>query len=532
MKTLTRNPAFSLRRLLRAVPLNDPRVRAAGCGAAALLLSAPGLDGRPLPMAAALLLALPPLPEGLCAFAGGALGSLLFWGWPGALEPLALSLLMLTAAALFRTELRAVSRLGPILAASLTALLGLVFLFDRGFSLPALVAYAAKPLLAAGTVLLCARLRSGQTPVRPRAASPAPPSGPALPLQELSGIFETLSRELSAPIPAAAQRSLADSYDAAAAQVCHLCSRQTQCWEERAQQTYEALCAAGGPILQRGCAVREDFPPEFRDACRHAEGFVTAVNQSLEAARSRHRVRSRLDEGRRVLAAQYLLLSRFLERLSAEPGQAPSQPRFAPEFAVSAACRPGSSVSGDRGASFRDRFGNFYVLLCDGMGSGPEASRESERAVRTLRGLLEAGVTPDAATALLNGFYALRGDGVFATVDLLRLSLASGEGVLYKWGAAPSYLKRGERVETLGTASPPPGLGADSETAPCQRELSLGGGETLIMVSDGAFCPQTAQRAARLPELSCRELTAALISALREQSEDDMTAVAVRLKAS
>ena len=40
------------------------------------------------------------------------------------------------------------------------------------------------------------------------------------------------------------------------------------------------------------------------------------------------------------------------------------------------------------------------------------------------------------------------------------MSLVSGEGFLLKWGAAPSYLRRAQRVVRLGAATLPPGLSA------------------------------------------------------------------------
>ena len=153
---------------------------------------------------------------------------------------------------------------------------------------------------------------------------------------------------------------------------------------------------------------------------------------------------------------------------------------------------------------------------------------ESDRAVRLLTAFLESGMEPDAALSLLNGFYVLRKQSAFATFDLLKLDLRTGAGSAYKWGAAPSYLLREGAIEEIGTAAPPPGLTAQSR-APGQYELSLREGETLVMVSDGAYGEETARRLQEFTQGSVRDLAACLI-AQDEEASDDRTAVVIRLK--
>lgn len=89
------------------------------------------------------------------------------------------------------------------------------------------------------------------------------------------------------------------------------------------------------------------------------------------------------------------------------------------------------------------------------MGSGPDANRESSLAVRLLEQFLQAGVEPRHALSTLSSALALRGEetGGFTTVDLLQVDLFSGEGQLFKLGAAPSYVKKGSAVQRL--SAPP-----------------------------------------------------------------------------
>ena len=389
---------------------------------------------------------------------------------------------------------------------------------------PLLCGVSAPPLLAAvvlgsaaGTLLPLPALGG-----RPAAQTP-PEAAQAQPMQKLAQAFSMMYRALCEPAPAPDAPGIAQVYDAAAETVCRLCVRCRICWQTQAEQTYRDLCAAAEPIWQRGLALREDFPAGFAGACCHMEGLLTAINQELDRSRVQRQLHNRRSESRRVLASQYLFLSRFLAH--PEGPEAAAQPAFRPEFAVSGRSRTG--VSGDRGASFQDRWGRFNVLLCDGMGAGEAAARQAGSAVRTLAALLEAGVAPDSALSLLNGCYILQEGSAFSTVDLLQLDLGSGEGVLYKWGAAPSYLKTGEKVQTLGAAAPPPGIGPDCR--PAQLPLSLGGGQTLIMLSDGAFGERALQRCAQFRGGGARELASYLVSGLPETPEDDLTAAVVRL---
>lgn len=560
-KTALRRAVEALRRAAVSRP-GRAVLALSAYGAAGFLLAALPLFGKPLPLAACLALCTGVWP-GFGAALGACGGYILLWGWELAMEPLALCLSALAGTALFRRT--PVSR--PLLAAGLSLAVGGLFLLDTGLSLGGLLRLS----LGAGMAALLPRLhRRAVERGEPGAslgagallllsgASLGGPVGPALAL----GAALALSELRALPLPAdavpamgelrafPAQRGvekalltmhgvlareepllqplqLAEVYDFAAEQVCRCCVGFSRCWEQNAEETYRDLCAAGDAILQRGAALREDLPERFTERCRHTAGFVTAVNQAMDAQLSRRREERRRSEGRRVAAGQYLALERLLTALSRpQPREAL---RYAPELAVGSACKPGGEVSGDRGATCKDRFGAFYVLLCDGMGTGAPARRESDRAARLLTAFLEAGMEADAALELVNGFFVLRRETAFATLDLLKLDLRTGSGVLYKWGAPPSYLRRGAEVETIGTATAPPGLDAERRV-PGQYALSLTEGETLVMVSDGAFGEETAQRLRIFAQGSVRDLASCLITLGEADAADDRTVVAVRLR--
>lgn len=501
-----------------------------------LCLAAVSVGGQALPLAACVLPCVLFFPEAIFAAVGCMAGYFLCWGLGGGLEQMALTVLLFTACGIFRDTLFSENEVFfPLLCSSLSAVLGIVFLFADGFSLGSIAMFVTKALLALAAPMafrkLLARGLRFSLPRRVRTET-APPDTSSQ-LRRVSRVFAMLHSELSDLPPVACQSEISGIYDYTAEQVCRMCVNNHLCWEQNAEATYHGLCQAAVPIMQRGTAVREDFPADFVQRCTHMEGFITAVNQELDASRYKRQLRSRLQEGRQILANQYLFLSRFLGRIADDVGKPPQgTAQYTAEFAVSSACRDGGTVSGDRGASFRDYRNHFYVILCDGMGSGSAACAESSKAVRTLTGLLESGVAPDTAMELLNGFYVLQENSVFSTVDLLQVNLQNGTAILFKWGASPSYLKTGDGVREIGTASPPPGFCVASEYTAEQMKLSLQSGETLVMVSDGAYGEETAQRIAGFRGSTSRELAQYLIAGAAANAQDDLTAAVIRLRPS
>ena len=199
---------------------------------------------------------------------------------------------------------------------------------------------------------------------------------------------------------------------------------------------------------------------------------------------------------------------------------------------VAARCRDGQTVSGDCGTWFKRSDGMLFVLLCDGMGSGAQAGRESGLAVRLLEQFLRARLEPMAALEVLCSALGMRTEeeGSFTTVDLLQVDLFSGEAAVYKLGAAPTYLKKNGVVRRLsGTAMP---AGTLQEQPDCIR-FQLEEGDCVVMVSDGVCAERGDSFVYRALEpfdgQNPRELAAELVGG--QGDGDDRTAVVLRLTA-
>ena len=199
---------------------------------------------------------------------------------------------------------------------------------------------------------------------------------------------------------------------------------------------------------------------------------------------------------------------------------------------VEAKQRNGQIVSGDCGTWFKRGDGMLFVLLCDGMGSGACAGRESGLAVRLLEQFLRARMEASAALEVLSSALAVRGEeeGGFTTVDLLQVDLFSGEAFIYKLGAAPTYVKKQGGVRRFaGTTMP---AGTLQEQPDCIR-LQLEEGDCVVMVSDGVCGERGDGWLCRALEEfdggSPRELAGALVP--EQEGGDDRTAVVLRLTA-
>ncbi len=346
------------------------------------------------------------------------------------------------------------------------------------------------------------------------------------PHEQAAAVLDALRQELPS-MPVREGKETEQIYDAVGERVCRTCTRYCYCWEKEGQKTCAELSAAATGILERGIAREEDFPKEFRNRCCAFPAFLGAVNGELEGMLYRRRYDSELRENRRILEQEYRLLAQFLrkERKSWEEG---GERRFTPQVSICSARKARERVCGDRSISFMAPDGSYYVILCDGMGTGEEAACLSSYAIRLLEKLLRSGLSPEASMTLLNGNMILRGTGTFSTVDLLRLDLHNGVAYVYKWGAAPSFWRDGDKICKIGSPMPPPGVGIGDGELPETFQLPMKNGQLLVLISDGAYCEETEEVVGAYRASSPRELAAILVSDM--EGEDDMTAIVVTLE--
>ena len=260
--------------------------------------------------------------------------------------------------------------------------------------------------------------------------------------------------------------------------------------------------------------------------CKKDNRLLQELRRGQEQLRSIRASRELQREYRSALVQQYQFFGEYLQDLSDDLGRRTKSAKPHYRVQVSLCANRPEADNGDRCQSFSVGLCCHYILLCDGMGTGSGAIEEARTAGSALKKLLTAGFPPEYALRSLNSLCALRGFAGAVTVDLAQLQLDTGKVLLYKWGAAPSYLLSRTGTEKIGTAGPPPGLSTQfRETV---DRLSLRRGEMLIMCSDGAGGEDALRCAFWDPGEQPGELAARILES-RSPQGDDATVAVVRL---
>lgn len=298
---------------------------------------------------------------------------------------------------------------------------------------------------------------------------------------------------------------------------------------ERATERACGTCSARNRCTQRLTLTLEHLEHPLEADCRKQGRLIPQLRFAQEQRRGLEANRKRLLEYRQALAQQYTFLGEYLRTL------ADGLPRKArhplPEFEAQTAARSRGKerANGDRCIAFSGIGCRYYVLLCDGMGTGLGAAQSGFTAAGLLRQMLAAGFPADHALESLNSLLALRGSAGEVTVDLAEVRLDTGVARIFKWGAAPSWLLTRRGAEKIGTATPPPGLSLEENRMTVEK-LSLRRGEVLILVSDGVDGEGIQHQSVLSPDAPPGELAAEILDRGCAGAEDDATVAVIRLR--
>ena len=297
------------------------------------------------------------------------------------------------------------------------------------------------------------------------------------------------------------------------------------------EQARKAAC--GGCPLRRTCAQQRTFSLELLENpleadCKKQSRLVPELRRARGQLRLLQADRKRQAEYRAAMAQQYRFLSMYLRNLSDRLPRRAEYPKAEFRVELSARSRSREAANGDRCFAFAGSDCRYFVVLCDGMGTGLGAAREGESAGKLLRKLLLAGFPAEHALKTLNSLLILRGSAGAVSVDLAEVSLETGIVRNYKWGAAPGWVLTRRGTEKIGKATPPPGIGMDP-AAVAEETLSLRRGEVLILVSDGVQEEVMARLPGSRADGPLGELATEILNQCTE-GEDDATAALIRLR--
>lgn len=128
--------------------------------------------------------------------------------------------------------------------------------------------------------------------------------------------------------------------------------------------------------------------------------------------------------------------------------------------------------------------GQQLIALSDGMGVGQDAYYQSQSAVRLLESLLNCGYDKEMALETINSVLLLRSTAEsFTTLDMVMIDLYTAEADFIKVASAPSFIKRGKKIEVVTSNSLPIGVFKSLDIS--NEKKVLYPGDMVIMVSDG-----------------------------------------------
>ncbi len=297
---------------------------------------------------------------------------------------------------------------------------------------------------------------------------------------------------------------------------------------ERVVERSCETCSARRSCTQREHLTQEHILNPLEADCRKPGRLIPELHRAQEQLRTLTAQRARQQECRAALSQQYRFLQRYLRQLSDILPRRGEELEAEFKVEVSARSQGKEGANGDRLLAFPGPGCKYYLLLCDGMGTGIGAAQEGQTAGRLLRQMLASGFPAEHVLATYNSLLALRGAAGAVTLDLAEISLDTGQAAVYKWGAASSLLVTRRGIKKIGTASPPPGI-LVGETREKTEKLSLRGGEALVLHSDG-LDGEAVLGQSLLPDMPPGELAAKILEAGAGTGEDDATVAVLRLR--
>jgi stage II sporulation protein E len=159
------------------------------------------------------------------------------------------------------------------------------------------------------------------------------------------------------------------------------------------------------------------------------------------------------------------------------------------------------NISGDNFSIMKLDTGEEVIALADGMGTGKEAADESETVLALLEQLLEAGFKTETAIRLINSNLVLKADKqTFSTIDIGTINLSTAICEFVKIGAASTFIKRENWVETISSTTLPIGMFKSVDYDSVTKKLYEG--DIIIMVTDGVLdCLQIEDKEAYMEKI-------------------------------
>ena len=161
-----------------------------------------------------------------------------------------------------------------------------------------------------------------------------------------------------------------------------------------------------------------------------------------------------------------------------------SKDTYGMQIGIAKANKEGENVSGDSTLQISLEDGKYLIAISDGMGSGPNARKSSQIAIKMLGRLLSNGFDKETSIELINNTISANiKDETFATLDIMVLDLYAGNIEYIKNGACPTFIKNNKNVDIIKNIALPAGILNDIDLVIYDRDIE--DNDIIIMCSDG-----------------------------------------------
>ena len=161
-----------------------------------------------------------------------------------------------------------------------------------------------------------------------------------------------------------------------------------------------------------------------------------------------------------------------------------SKDQYAMQIGIAKTSKEGETVSGDSSIQIRLKDGKYLLGLSDGMGSGPEARKSSQIAVKMLGRLLSNGFDKETSIELINNTILANSEiETYTTLDIMILDLYAGNSEYIKNGAAPTFIKNNKNVDIIKSIALPTGILNNVDLVVYDRDIE--DEDIIVMCTDG-----------------------------------------------
>ena len=212
---------------------------------------------------------------------------------------------------------------------------------------------------------------------------------------------------------------------------------------------------------------------------------------------------------------------------------------FDAAFGVASVPKEGEQASGDTHSILKIDERRFLVALSDGMGSGEEARKVSDRTLTLLESFYKAKMPSDTVLSTVNRLIALSSEETFSCLDVASVNLDTGCADIVKIGSPVAFLLSGEELKILEGESLP--LGMLEAVHPATSRINMNKGDFLVFMSDGVtsafgsladLCAYLSAQRPVNPQSFAEEILKKALGCYGGKAEDDMTVLTVKLTAS